>query len=571
MEKQSSTGYPSVDRPWIKYYSEKIINAKLPECSLYEYLYENNKEHLNEIAIEYFGKRITYGTLFEQIDTVAKAFLTQGVAPGDIVSIVSLTCVTSILCFYALNKIGAVSNFINVLASEEELIQYFSDAKSKLIVILNVFGEKVVPAAKAANVKKIIVYSLSEWMPIGTKIGFQIKMHKMDTNLMKEDLVMPWNAFLKSGSTVKLDSDYRKNADELGFLAHTGGTTGFPKSVMVSDRAMNAVAHQYKLCMAYKRGQVFLGILMPFVMYGILIGTHIPLCLGLTLSIIPKFEFDQWPVYFKKNHPNHIAAIPAILSPLLEDSGMKAVDLSALITVASGGDGMDVSLENKLNAFLAAHGSKAKIIKGYGLTEVCATAVTGFANCNKIGSIGIPMVANNVKIVREGTLTECAVEEPGEICLLCPSVMLGYGTENGDDENPFHVHEDGERWFHTGDLGYIDKDGFLFLVGRMKRQIVVQMNGGAYKIYPNQIERIILSVETVHSACVVGIKEQKDMRLGAFIISDEPDINGLEARLRALCEEKLPDYMRPTKYVFIERMPLTPVGKIDYRALEERI
>lgn len=556
--KQRMTGYPSMDKPWMKYYSEKAINAKLPECSLYEYLYENNKDYPNDIALEYFGRKITYSELFKQIDAVAKAFLAQEVKPGDVVTIVSLSCVTSVLCFYALNKIGAVSNYINVLSSQKELEKYFSDVKGGLVVTLDFFGEKVIAAAQNSSCTKVIVYSLFEWMPMITKMGFRLKTSKKNIHFMHKEIVMSWNSFLKKGKNIKFDGGYCKNACKLGFLAHTGGTTGFPKSVLISDKAMNAVAHQYNLCMNHERGQVFLGILMPFVMYGILIGTHMPLCLGLTLSIIPRFEICKWSQYLIRKKPNHIAAIPAILSPMLEDKTMEKVDLSDLITVASGGDGMDISLENKMNIFLSLHGSKAKIIKGYGLTEVCATAVTSFSNCNKIGSVGIPLVKNNVKIFNGDKHSECYVGQTGEICLLCPSIMLGYKSDSKDDETLLYKHDDGKYWLHTGDLGYMDEDGFLFLVGRLKRQIVVWVNGGAYKVYPNQIEEVILTSSEISNACVVGIKHNKEMLLKVFLVLENNASADIETELRNLCQKKLPDYMCPTFYEFVEALPLSP-------------
>ena len=170
MEEKKLTGYPSIDKPWLKYYSEEAINAPLPTESLYTYMYNKNRDHLSETALTYFGRKISFGQMFEQINLVARAFRAQGVKPGDICTIITVSCVTSVLCQYALNKIGAVSNYINVLSSQEDLEIYFKDAESRVVVTLDLFAEKVISAAKQTGVERVISYSLGEWMPCITKL-----------------------------------------------------------------------------------------------------------------------------------------------------------------------------------------------------------------------------------------------------------------------------------------------------------------------------------------------------------------------------------------------------------------
>jgi len=238
------TGYPSIDKPWLKYYSEEAINAPLPECTIYEYLWENNKDHLDDIALVYFGRKITYKELFENIDKAARAFSAIGVKTGDICTVVSLSCVNSIIVFYALNRIGAISNYISVIASETEFQSYFDDTKSKYVVTMDLFADKVLTAAKKAEIKKIISFSLSDYMPYSVKLGYKIKMPRIDTNYLLDSNVIQWTTFLKFADTLT-ESEWSHDCNSISIWAHTGGTTGFPKTVLLTDKAYNASAMQY--------------------------------------------------------------------------------------------------------------------------------------------------------------------------------------------------------------------------------------------------------------------------------------------------------------------------------------
>lgn len=569
MKENNLTGYPSIDKPWLKYYSEDVINAPLPECTIYEYLWENNKDHLKDIALNYFGRKMTYGELFENIDLVARAFAALGVKAGDVVTIVALSSVPSVLFIYALNKIGAVFNFVNVLASDEDLKEYFKEAGGNVVVALDVFGEKVLQAAEKAGVNKVIMFSLSDYMPAIVKAGFLWKMKGQNRDFSKQDRVIYWKDFI--AGAVKTLAPYKKDSREVCAWAHTGGTTGFPKTVLLSDHAMNAIACQYIQCYEHKRQEVFLNVMILYVIYGLLVCMHMPLCMGFSVVIVPKFEPSDWKKYIEQYHPNHIMVIPAYVEALLEQHEFKENALSGLLTVGVGGDGMTVELEKKLNKFLADHGAEARILKGYGMTEVSATAVMENRNARKNGSIGIPFPASNVMIYDNENEIECKYGETGEICLQSKSVMLGYRKNAEATEKLIRKHGK-EAWVHTGDLGYIDEDGFLFIVGRLKRIILLNYEGCAYKVYPQKVEEVLATSKYVESACVVRAAGKSGMVAKAYIVLQAEvrrDAGEIEEDLRKLCEKELPAYSCPSCYEFLDALPLTAVGKVDYKALEE--
>lgn len=563
------SGYPSIDKPWLKHYSKEAVSALMPETTMLGYLYQNNRASKNSIALNYFGNRISYGNMFHLIEETARAFVAQGVKPGDVVTLVTLSCVPSVLCLYGLNRIGAIVNYVNVLASQEEIESYITDAASKVVVTLDIFAEKVLSVAKNTAVQRIVMYSLAEYMPVTVKIGFAVRMRNNNVVLHGNGMLLSWKEFLAQGKENKV-SHYKKDAHTACYLAHTGGTTGIPKSVFLSDVAFNTVTQDYMLSMPHKQGEVFLSTMIPYVVYGTLINIHMPLCLGLETVLIPKFDPEKWPQYIKKYHPNHCCSIPAYIAPMAENSKMRKMNLSELFTVGVGGEGMNIHLEESLNEFLLSTGSPARIQKGYGMTEVCATAVVEFRHAYKIGSVGIPLVKNIVCIYDNEGQRECKYNEIGEICMQCASVMLGYKDNESEMEKLFRTHPDGSKWIHTGDMGYMDEDGFLFLQGRIKRMIMTVIDGAVYKIVPAQVEEILNAHEKVCESCVVGAAKGKNKVLKACVVTREDTDNILlERELRLLCSDRLSENMRPVFYEFMEALPLTPAGKVDYRALEE--
>ena len=524
---------------------------------------------MDDYALNYFGNKITFQKLFEMINTAAKAFQAIGVQEGDIVPVVSVSTVASVVCLYALNRIGAVVDFLNVLSERDDLVNYFMEAKAKIVVTLDLFGEKVAAAAEKCCVEKVIAFGVDYEMPGAMMLAYKVKTCRNKQPWKASSFVVLWSDFLKLARK-QPDINYRKDPHAICLLGHTGGTTGEPKAVMLSDSAMNAATRTYQMMMTNaKRKDVFLHIMVPFVVYGILSCTHVPLCLGFCVVIIPKFDAVQWTSYLKKYRPNHIMAVPAYIAPLLD---VKCSELSLIKNLASGGDGMNYELENALNQLLNKYNSPAVITKGYAMTEVCATAVASFQKVNKVGSVGIPLPGNNVQIFNTETGKEQSYGEIGEICLQCKSRMLGYMNHEQEMKKLFSIHDDGSEWLHTGDLGYMDEDGFLFLEGRMKRVILTVKDGVTYKVFPNMTEKILEENDRVVRSCVVGAKTGFDQVLRAYVVVAKDEVcrsKEVEEELRSLCEKKLPSYARPMFYEFREELPLTAAGKINYRELEK--
>ena len=566
---RSLSGYPSIDKPWLKYYSEEAINAQLPACTIYDYLYENNKDHLQDIALIYFKRKMTYGNLFQEIELVAKSLVGIGVKENDVCTIVSLSCVNSVILFYALNRIGAISNFVNVLASQEEIKGYIEESKSRYVMCLDLFLEKTL-AGSSSDVE-VISFSLSDYMPMQIRLAYDLKIGVGKFAALKDNRITPWKKFLELSNKVDELPVTTRRADSVGVWTHTGGTTGFPKTVLHTDKAYNAVAMQYKHCFGAKRGEVFLNIIVPFVVYGALTCLHMPLCLGVSVVLIPKFEADNWHTYFQTYRPNHIAGIPSYFIPMLSDSRLQNLNLSFVKSVSAGGDGLTEEIEKRINTFLSEHNSKAKLLRGYGMTEVGASAVTNFNSSSKVGSVGIPLPKNNVFVFNSERNCECIYGEANEICLQSPSLMKEYKDNENATKELLLVDSTGRKWIHTGDIGYVDEDGFVYIIGRMKRVMFVGPEGMAYKVFPQKIEDTISKIPEVLEVCVVSNQVETGFVPVAYLSLKADSSKAKEEVVKEVqikCKQCLPDYMQPFDVRILDSLPKTSIGKVDFHLLE---
>ena len=564
--KSTMTGYASIDKPWLKYYPEGAENRPLPQKTLFQAVYEANKDHQSDYAFNYFGKRITYREFFYKVDTVSRSLTRLGVKPNDIVTIMGLSAPETFYVAYACNKIGAVINLISVLAGEQELVHYLNEARSEVFIALDLFNDKIIKALPQTGVKTVVNMSLAESMPLHIKAAFKLK-----TKVQKCDDFMSWQSFLALAEGQPKVRTFQFIPNRFSYLAHTGGTTGESKGVMLSDNAINGIAEEYNFIMPHNRKEKYLNTIVPFVVYGFVINAHMPLCLGLEQYIIPKVDPQRIPKLIVKNKINYFATVPQFIDQIPNDKRIKGADLSFLKLLGAGGDGMTEELESQINRILETQGSPTKLLNGYGLSETCATACAGTRCFHRAGSSGGPLTRNTISVFSCEN-QEMKYGETGEICIQTPYLMLGYLNNPEATDEVVKVHADGKKWFHTGDLGYITEEGAVYITGRIKRIILTEKDGMVSKIFPDRVEKLLNSKEEVEVSCVVQQPGgSAEVKLTANVVLKEQyrsESRRIEQELRELCAAELPAYSLPDKYVFRESMPLTAVGKIDFRALE---
>lgn len=550
----------SESMPWLKFYNEEQIMGEMPENKIYDYMMKKNKEHLDDVALYYFGKEFTYRKFDELIDQCAKSMLANGIKENDIVTICMPNTPEAVIAFYAINKIGAVANMIHPLSGQEQIKNYLNEVDSKLIITMDMAYSKVLNIVEETKVEKIVTVTASDSMPFMMKKIFRFTPNyvKMDDN----DKMVRWNTFIDEGKSYNGElkqSEYQK--DKLSVILHTGGTTGVPKGVMLTDDNFNSMVEQFMAdANNFERGDKMLTIMPVFHGFGLCSSIHLPLSVGVSSVLIPKLDAKKFDKTLKKYNPNHIIGVPTLFKSMLTNKKLKDVDLSYLKYVVSGGDLVKDSLEADINKFLENHGSKAKLSKGYGLSEVVAGATFATNGYNEPTSIGIPMIDTNIKIVSPGTSDELYEGEIGEICIQGPTVMKGYYKKETETNESL---KDG--WLHTGDLGYYKDDAFYF--AQRKGNMIIS---SGVNVYPSNIEQVIESHEAVAACAVIGIQHPYKMQAPkAYIILKEgyEHTNELQQEIEDLCRTNLDVYSIPYKYEFREKLPQTLLGKISHKEL----
>lgn len=563
--------YASQAKPWLKYYDQKFIDQTLPALSAFEYVCQRSKNHLNDTALDYYGRKFAYADLIVNVKKTAAALRGAGVKKGDIITVVSIMTPEIIALFYAADMMGATLNLVDPRYSVEGIREYIEEVDSHLLVCLNVVYERCRQAAKRTNVEKVIVLSPADSLPPVMAVGY--KLTTPDKNKYASNVIR-WKQFIKGGEGQSTAAE-PYDPDHACVVVHTGGTTGSPKGVMLTDDCFNGIALQFQAYpKLFHRGQKLMNIMPPFIAYGFACGIHLPLVLGFTVVIIPNLDPDKLGSLVLKHKPEHMFGVPTHYQQLASDPKLRDKDLSFIINYAAGGDSLSRGAEQTVNDFLAAHGARYPIAKGYGMTEVSSAATVAAGLDNKPGSVGIPMVNTVVAAFEPGTDQELPIGQRGELCISGPCLMKGYYNKPEETAILLRRHPDGRGWAHTGDMGYLDEDGFVFLDSRIKRMII---RHDGFKVFPSMIENVVSRHPAVHQCSVVGCadKDHTQGRLPFVYIVLKADTTAKKKQvireLERMCAEELPEYVQPVAYKFISSMPMTPVGKVDYRQLEADI
>ena len=563
--------YASQAKPWLKYYDQKFIDQTLPALSAFEYVCQRSKNHLNDTALDYYGRKFTYADLIVNVKKTAAALRGAGVKKGDIITVVSIMTPEIIALFYAADMMGATLNLVDPRYSVEGIREYIEEVDSHLLVCLNVVYERCRQAAKRTNVEKVIVLSPADSLPPVMAVGY--KLTTPDKNKYASNVIR-WKQFIKGGEGQSTAAE-PYDPDHACVVVHTGGTTGSPKGVMLTDDCFNGIALQFQAYpKLFHRGQKLMNVMPPFIAYGYACGIHLPLVLGFTVIIIPNLDPAKLGSLVLKHKPEHMFGVPTHYQQLAADPKLRDKDLSFIINYAAGGDSLSRGAEQTVNDFLAAHGARYPIAKGYGMTEVSSAATVAAGLDNKPGSVGIPMVNTVVAAFEPGTDQELPIGQRGELCISGPCLMKGYYNKPEETAILLRRHPDGRVWAHTGDMGYLDEDGFVFLDSRIKRMII---RHDGFKVFPSMIENVVSRHPAVHQCSVVGCadKDHTQGRLPFVYIVLKSDTTAKKKQvireLERMCAEELPEYVQPVAYKFISSMPMTPVGKVDYRQLEADI
>ena len=558
----------SEEKVWMKYYSEESKNAPMPRCKAYDYILERNKDRLDAPALHYYGRDISFRELMSRVDDAANAFTALGVKEGDIVSFLSVAIPETIASVYALNRIGAAANTIDPRMDIESICRMIQGSGSRILVVIDMAFPKVKAIQSRINQDFIIVQSPATSLPLLKKVVMTLT---AKNDIPYTDRVMPWKAFIQRGhGTTAIDSPYA--GDAIVAITYTGGTTGIPKGVMITNDSMNSVGLNFiHSAVFHEDGDRFLGIIPIFAAYGMVCGMHMPLCMRMTLVPVPRFVPTEIGKLVRTYRPNHVISTPVFIELLIGSREVQDMDLSFLYTLASGGDSMNEGLENRLNEFRKKHNMRYPLAQGYGMSELSAAASFCVNDVYKQGSVGIPSLTVNVGIFDPETGEELGYNRNGEVCVTGPSMMKGYFNKPEETDYVMRKHEDGQIWIHSGDLGYIDEDGFLYIKGRIKRMIT-RFDG--HKVFPINLESYIAGRKDIHNCAVIGVndREHSQGQYPLALIETMPGVDQWEtcSEIFRYCDKGVEERGKPVAILAVEDLPLTGMGKIDYRALEKK-
>ncbi|MDE7200923.1 MAG: AMP-binding protein [Lachnospiraceae bacterium] len=567
-----------IKTPWYAFYEGVRAHLEYPqELSLYEYMERRTERFSDNISYDYFGRKATYAHLHREIETCANAFLQLGVKRGDRVSICMPNTPEAVISFYALNKIGAVANMIHPLSAAVEIRHYVTVSESEYIVAVDLCFPKIHEIMRETGLKRCILVSVADSMPIHMKLGYYLT---NGANAKPKNPVpghmsgcISWKKFRalgKKGGRESGGTERRSKGDDVAAILYSGGTTGYPKGIELTNLNFNALAMQgEEMCACLRPGDRLLAIMPVFHGFGLGICIHTALCAGCMDILLPRFDAGHFDRLLRRHKPNIIAGVPTLYEALLESERLAGYDLSFLKCVISGGDSLSAALKQKVDQFLRQHGTDAQVREGYGLTECvtgsCLTPLHGYRE----GSIGIPYPDTYYKIVKPQTDTEMPYGEEGEIVLNGPTVMKGYLNDGEETDKVLRKHGDGRIWLHTGDLGVMDSDGFVYFRQRLKRLII----SSGYCLYPQYIENVIDSHKDVLVSCVVGIGHPYKVQVAKAYIVLKDNVEDVQKRkellqdIRRHCEKNLAKYSWPYTYEVIDELPRTLVGKVAYNEL----
>ena len=558
-----------VKTPWKDSLGDMPFTLSYPSGSMYDAVEAVAEIYPNSIAFDFMGSHTTYKRMIEQINACAKSLRTIGVREGDKVTIAMPNCPQAIFMFYAVNLVGAIANMIHPLSAEKEIENYLNISNSVTVVTLDQFYAKFEAIRSNTPVINVILASVRDELSRPIKTGYMLVEGRKIEKIPSDAPVIQWKKFINLGKSCFWNYKVERKANDPAVILYSGGTTGKTKGIVLSNLNFNALSRQViNANPMFRPGDKMLAAMPLFHGFGLGVCIHTMLAMGGRCILVPRFTAKSYAKLIVRYRCNFIAGVPTLYEALLRLPYMGKADLSCLKGVFSGGDSLSVELKKKFDTFLYDHNASIQIREGYGTTECVTASCLTPPMKHKEGSIGLPFADTYYKIVKPDTDEELPFMQEGEILLSGPSLMMGYLDMPSETAKILRKHSDGLTWLYTGDLGYMDEDGFVYFRGRAKRLII----SSGYNIYPAQLENIFDAHDDVHMSCIIGVPDSYKMqKVKAFVMLKDgvPANNETRDKLMDYARKHIAKYAMPYDIEFRQELPLTLVGKVAYRKLEQ--
>ncbi len=577
---------PSEEMPWLKYYDSLFDENELPKKSIYQLAEDANKYNMDKVAIDLRtssndyskGIKITYKEFFDKINTNAKASSIIGISKDEIVPIILPNVPEARTLIYSNSIIGSVSYPISPLLPVNQLDQLISDNNIKNIFIFEAFYEKFENALKNENLENIVCLDGTESLPNNIRTLKKLKdgliNKKGNLLLPKNKKIMLWDEYQKYSKQIKGNMEPLYEDNHVTAIIGTSGTTGLPKGVCLTDENINVAALAYKNGKVFE-GDTFLDALLPSIGYGISM-LHFQTIAGKHVYLLPELLTTNTAKALSVLKPDNFPGGPVHYINLKASEEFKNGKVPKHNNYISGGASLPKDVESTLNGVdegYTEEGINDSIIvrQGYGLSENVARGTYSKRGSYKFGSIGIPMPYQTIGIFKPGTDEELDYNEQGEICITGPTVMQGYLKNEEETNKVILVHKDGKRWIHTKDIGYMDEDGHIFHVDRIKN---IFMRTG-FNVHPAKIAEYINTIPYVRNSVVIGFEHPKEQSVPVAFVELEPSalINHTKEELlneiNKLCYSNLEETSVPYDYVVVDSLPINLGGKIDIQTIKK--
>ncbi len=554
-------------RPWLRFYGSVPPSIDYPRVTLYEALAATARRVPGSVAWDFLGTKATYGEFLASVDRCAAALAGEGLGAGDRLLVSMPTTPQGVIAFYAANRLGALPALIHPLSTAPEITHFLDATGARMALVLDAFYGTLAAATPAKPLEKIVVARIPDYLSPLKRLGFWATKGRRITPLPEDARIRPWSALL-SGAKPAAQPPVG-GTDDAAAILFSGGTTGLPKGIVLSNRNFIAEGMQAASWCGLGEKDAILAVLPIFHGFGLGVCVNAAFMAGGKSILVPQFSAEIVSKVLRKDRPNVLVGVPTLFDALTKDPSLAKADLSCLTACFCGADTLPRAVKERFEAMVERGGGKVKLLEGYGLTEavtgIMATPLTEYRE----GSIGIPFPDMLAKIVRPGGTDEAPPGEEGEICIAGPAVMIGYLDDPQATAQALRAHADGRTWLHTGDLGKMDADGFAYFSVRLKRMI----KSSGFNVYPAQVEAVVREHPAVAEVCVIGVPDPGQVeRVKACVVLRDPAqaSPALAEAIIAHCRDRIIKWSCPREVEFVEGLPLTKVGKVDYRELARR-
>ena len=551
-------------RPWLRFYGKVPHSLTYPQLTLYEALCATATRVPEAIAWDFFDTTSTYRQFVNDIATCADALAAVGLKAGDRLLISMPTSPQGVIAFYAANKLGALPALIHPLSTAPEIEHYLNISKARVVLTLDAFYATFAAVKPKLPLVTLILARIPDTLSPLRRFGFWLTKGRHILRVPVDDRVRWWAELMSARHPVAVRT--AGSTDDAAAILFSGGTTGTPKGILLSNRNFIAEGMAVASWGGIGAGDSILAIMPIFHGFGLGVCVNAAFMAGGKSILVPVFTAQIVAKLIRTKRPNLLVGVPTLFDALSRDPSLQHADLSCLRATFSGADTLPRPVKQRFEALVRARGGNVQLLEGYGLTEAVSGIMATPVDEYREGSIGLPLPDMLASICRVGTSEELAPGEEGEICIAGPAVMMGYLDEPEATDEALRVHADGRTWLHTGDLGRMDSDGFFYFSARLKRMIKTS----GFNVYPAQVEAVLYQSPFVAEACVVGVPDPEQVeRVKAFVVLKDPaKANAeMEKSLIETCRASLIKWSCPREVEFRRELPKTRVGKVDYKVL----